>query len=165
MKKESYVYLMYAKKSNQYKIGVSNDVEARRRTLEGSSGLSIEVVAFYKTKDNAYKVEARLHKLFDKYRTLGEWFEFPDSYSLMKFETICDKHGMTPMCLSLLFKEPEEQKTIYEKIQEYKPEFKSAKVELKQTVYPDHIMQLYRDGKYQEYGQAVLDYRMSGNDF
>lgn len=165
MSKERYLYLMHCQGTNQYKIGVSNDVEGRRRALQNASGFPVVLVAFYKTKDKAFKVERQLHVLFDKYRTIGEWFEFPESYSLIKFETLCSKYGMTPIPLETLMENPEEAKTIYEKMQEYKPKIEVKPVKLKEAVYPEHIIQLYKDGNYFEYGKAVIEYRKTNHDF
>lgn len=92
-----YVYLIYSE-SGLYKIGVSNDVEKRLATLRTSSGHALSCLGYYKTEDKATKVERALHKLFEEFRTLGEWFDFPkDRFSLERFETILERYGMTKM--------------------------------------------------------------------
>lgn len=92
-----YVYLIYSD-SGLYKIGVSNDVEKRMATLRTASGYNITCLAYYKTKDKATIVERALHKLFDEFRVLGEWFDFPeDRFSLEKFESILERYGMIKM--------------------------------------------------------------------
>lgn len=92
-----YVYLIYSE-SGLYKIGVSNDVEKRMSTLRTGSGYPLTCLAYYKTKDKPTTVERALHKLFDDFRVLGEWFDFPkDRFSIEKFESILERFGMTKM--------------------------------------------------------------------
>lgn len=57
------------------KIGISHDVEFRKRTLENAGGYYIPYV--YKTisKIRAFDVESMLHDYFSLDRKLGEWFE------------------------------------------------------------------------------------------
>ena len=93
-----FVYLIKSE-SGLFKIGISADPRARLSSIISSSGFGAELIAFYKTKELAATVEKKLHKLFSKYRVRGEWFDFPDTYTLEKFETICDKYGMTPQPL------------------------------------------------------------------
>lgn len=65
---------------------------------------------------------------FAAYRARGEWFDFPDTYSLEKFETLCERFGMTPQKFEvaderILYdfetKEKEEVKTKRQKWLEY----------------------------------------------
>lgn len=89
------IYLM-RNSAGQFKIGISNNPTLRKRTLELASGLSIEIVAIYAPiHKRAQTCEMHLHKIFAKYRGIGEWFDFPESYTLEKFESVCDKVGMT----------------------------------------------------------------------
>lgn len=89
-----YVYLMQSE-NGLFKIGISKDPRKRLAQIRTGSGVEVELVAFYLTDGPARDVEKKLHKLFDKYRLLGEWFKFPETYSLEKFETLCDRFGMT----------------------------------------------------------------------
>lgn len=90
-----YLYLMRSE-IGLFKIGISTDPRARLSSVISSSGIDVELIAFYKTDGPAKEVEKKLHKLFQKYRVRGEWFAFPDTYSLEKFETLCGRYGMTP---------------------------------------------------------------------
>lgn len=58
-----------------YKIGISKDPFARARSISNNSGLPTIVIASWLVKD-AYKLEQSLHKLFKRYRVMGEWFRF-----------------------------------------------------------------------------------------
>lgn len=94
---KQYVYLM-ENEMGRFKIGISHDVENRRMQLQGSSGLYIKIVAYYKPLyRQASDIEKQLHSLFAKYRTLGEWFQFPDTYSKEKFNTLCERVSMVEM--------------------------------------------------------------------
>ena len=97
--KRQYLYLMRSE-IGLFKIGISTNPRARLSSLISSSGLDVELLAFYKTNEDAKEVEKKLHKLFKKYHVRGEWFDFPDTYSLEKFETLCERYGMTPQDFS-----------------------------------------------------------------
>lgn len=53
------------------KIGVTDDLEARRRTLERACGVRLEVL---RVVSNSLWLEQDLHKAFASSRLLGEWF-------------------------------------------------------------------------------------------
>lgn len=89
-----YVYLMQSD-TGLFKIGISKDPRKRLAQIKSLSGVDVKLIAFYATEGPARDVEKRLHKLFESYRTLGEWFKFPETYSLDKFESLCDRYGMT----------------------------------------------------------------------
>lgn len=92
-----YVYLMQ-NEFGRFKIGISQDVEKRRGQLQTGSGFYIKIIGYYKPQYRyAGDVEKHLHKLFAKYRTIGEWFEFPDTYSKEKFDTLCERVSMVEM--------------------------------------------------------------------
>jgi hypothetical protein len=55
------------------KIGVANDVDQRKNSLELASGLKMETLFII---PNGEPLEKVLHKKFDNYRTIGEWFRF-----------------------------------------------------------------------------------------
>ena len=53
------------------KIGISNDVEERRRTLEHGCGVPLEVL---RVVSQGEELEQELHLLFNGARLMGEWF-------------------------------------------------------------------------------------------
>lgn len=69
---------LYVFKGNHglVKIGVSIDPELRKKTLECSGGISIIDQWISPLCTNYIFVENDLHKIFDKYRSSGEWFNF-----------------------------------------------------------------------------------------
>lgn len=69
-----YVY-MFKCGENKYKIGVSMDVERRRKELDNRP-YSVTIYAVSKVPfSRAFEVEADLHKLHENNRVDGEWFE------------------------------------------------------------------------------------------
>jgi hypothetical protein len=58
------------------KIGVALNPERRRRSLETSSGLSIDLVKCWQVLDGtALQAEQYLHRTFARRRKAGEWFD------------------------------------------------------------------------------------------
>jgi Meiotically up-regulated gene 113 len=76
---KGYIYLIHAKGTNLYKIGLTTrSVEARLKELNGKQSPhelllrhSIMVDA-----DDVYRLEALLHRRFKKYNYRNEWFKF-----------------------------------------------------------------------------------------
>lgn len=66
-------YIVYNSKANQIKIGKSLHPKKRIRTLETQAGAVLDVLAIIDS-DREYE----LHKKFNKYRTVGEWFDDRD---------------------------------------------------------------------------------------
>ncbi|KKB00220.1 GIY-YIG nuclease family protein [Avibacterium paragallinarum] len=64
-----FTYIVFNPKSNLIKIGKSISPKKRIRTLETQAGAHFEVLALIHGDE-----ESKLHKKFDKYRTIGEWF-------------------------------------------------------------------------------------------
>lgn len=67
-----FVYLMT--NGDLFKIGVSKDVERRRREIENASGFPVEIVSsgFY---DDMLGAELEFHDRYREMRRRGEWFE------------------------------------------------------------------------------------------
>lgn len=70
------VYLM-RNSLGLYKIGVSKNVEERRKRIENNSGTFTEIVCEW-DNENAYYTEQKLHSYFEKERQAGEWFKITD---------------------------------------------------------------------------------------
>lgn len=116
-----YVYLIKSE-SGLFKIGISTNPRARLSAIISSSGMGAELLAFYKTELPARDIEKKLHKLFETYRVRGEWFDFPDTYSLERFETLCERFGMTPQKFVI-----EEERIVYEFENKEKEEVKTKR--------------------------------------
>jgi len=80
-----HVYLM-KNSFGLYKIGIAKDPFKRRSSLSTTSGIEVELVAFWKVDEKAYDVEQSLHREFKQYRKMGEWFEF-NSYCITEIES------------------------------------------------------------------------------
>ena len=76
----SYVYFILDEKSKAIKIGKSINIDERLSDLQtGNPNLltvkhTIKCVSEY----DSFSLETELHKKFEKYRLVGEWFKFED---------------------------------------------------------------------------------------
>lgn len=72
--KSKYLYLI-KNELGRYKIGVSEDPTHRAKVLSTAGGYYCDCVYYWDLKEYPpFKIEAHLHKVFKKYRILGEWF-------------------------------------------------------------------------------------------
>lgn len=73
--KKTYVYLMFNSKTDKYKIGMTDNLKIRERTLQ-SEEPDITLFRYRKCKDRkeASFLEKILHTLFLDCRVRGEWF-------------------------------------------------------------------------------------------
>lgn len=70
-----YVYLVWAKGTDLYKIGSSQYPEKRLPGLQTGSPLELEMIAVIERSDYEFH-ERQLHSKWAWYRTQGEWFKF-----------------------------------------------------------------------------------------
>lgn len=78
-KNVQYIYLMQSS-NGLYKIGVSKDVEGRRRSLETGSGNEVKILSVWDTgRKVAYGVEQSAHRKFKQLNVRGEWFDLGES--------------------------------------------------------------------------------------
>lgn len=75
-KSKGYIYLMEC--NGKYKIGVSKNVEKRRRQLSINSPFQIKIVATSPLIEDVYKEEQALHQYYGNYIIKGEWFDLPE---------------------------------------------------------------------------------------
>lgn len=61
-----------------FKIGITSDIHARPLTLQTGCPMEIAEVLYVVigADERARRHEQRLHKLFDPFRSVGEWFQF-----------------------------------------------------------------------------------------
>jgi len=71
---KKFIYLI-SNGAGMTKIGMSIDPLKRMQSLSTSCGHKLTMEAFWKVKDSASGVEARLHKEFNYARLEGEWFQ------------------------------------------------------------------------------------------
>lgn len=70
-KATSHIYLM--KCGDKYKIGVSNNVEKRKKQLDNRP-FPVEIIAVSPLVEGAYEIERELHEIYSDCRIDGEWF-------------------------------------------------------------------------------------------
>jgi len=70
-----YVYLVWAKGTDMYKIGSSQYPEKRLPGLQTGSPVKLQLIASRAFDDYEYQ-EKRLHSFWEKFREQGEWFQF-----------------------------------------------------------------------------------------
>lgn len=74
IEKYKVVYLFYSPLFNYSKIGITDNIDFRKRSIELNSGLQLETYYYTLPSTNALYIESEAHKHFDKYRVQGEWF-------------------------------------------------------------------------------------------
>ena len=78
MKRRQYVYLFKMEGTNFYKIGIAQNVESRRNSIQTGSPLPVVVVC-EALADDARKEERKLHAAFRPFLKQGEWFELSEN--------------------------------------------------------------------------------------
>lgn len=70
----TYVYVMSS--NGRSKIGLTADLQKRKRQLQNASGLDIVLRTYrlFSSLASATAVEAQLHRQFSRWREKGEWF-------------------------------------------------------------------------------------------
>ena len=71
---KNYIYILKQEDSNIIKIGVTNNINKRLKSVQTGNPSKISVY-YYEERNNAYKIEAYLKKKFVKYKKEGEWYE------------------------------------------------------------------------------------------
>ena len=67
------IYVIQGKGTSRYKIGFTNDLRGRLKSLQKGSPVDLEVLLVHHT-DAHEELERALHKYFDSERIYGEWF-------------------------------------------------------------------------------------------
>ena len=70
----------YIKDDVIVKIGISNDVEGRLKTLQTGSAYKLHLVDTFEAGVEALKHESFIHDLYNDYRKMGEWFTFNSKF-------------------------------------------------------------------------------------
>lgn len=74
--KGRFIYLM-KNSLGLYKIGISADVKRRRREIQNSSGVPVEIINVW-FSDHAFRDESYVHRDLTANRKNGEWFQIDD---------------------------------------------------------------------------------------
>lgn len=80
-----YVYIFYSDILNQYKIGISNDLERR---VSEFAYINAKIVAHSSLLDNAIDYEQKLHEEYKDYSCGNEWFKFSDDLANSVIEKV-----------------------------------------------------------------------------
>ena len=80
-----HVYVMFAEIRGIYdkvniKIGVSDNPKRRIKDIQTSNPLPVHLIRTFEAGKDAYIHEGYFHKLYKKFKTGGEWFEFSNDY-------------------------------------------------------------------------------------
>ena len=75
MEETNYVYILRSGNTNNFKIGVSKNIENRIKQLQTGAGIELELIYKSMICSNAFSIEKDVHKHFEEYRTFGEWFK------------------------------------------------------------------------------------------
>jgi hypothetical protein len=80
-----YLYVIRDVLTNMHKIGITSKLQKRYKTLLSDRfSLTVEQAYELDDKNTCYLLEKRLHKHFEKYKNIGEWFDL----SHLSFEEI-----------------------------------------------------------------------------
>jgi hypothetical protein len=102
-----YVDLTGAPVNTNKKIGISKNVDERRRGLNGTLGpIQYETMAAWKIGENVRQVEHALHALLSDKRTFGEHFEDEDDSLVEGLAALMSAFGCQPENLGELEPEP-----------------------------------------------------------
>lgn len=71
---KNYIYILKQENSNIIKIGVTNDIKKRLKSVQTGNPNKIRVY-HYEERNNAYEIEAFLKRKFVEYKREGEWYE------------------------------------------------------------------------------------------
>ena len=78
MRSDETVYLLQNPITQNYKIGITADLNRRVRDLSCASGVELNIIAYIKLQpecdEPASQIESYLHSYFKDKRTVGEWF-------------------------------------------------------------------------------------------
>lgn len=81
------VYIMRDNRTNEIKIGKSNNPERRLKEIIRNRGQTVELL-YWKETDEPFVLETKLHRYFKQYRTEGEWFNIPAKKAIYILERL-----------------------------------------------------------------------------
>lgn len=105
-----FLYIMQNGDTNQYKIGVTNDLNRRYRQLQTGCPNELRIIKIYShyQKSKILKYERVLHRFYEKcgcrIRKNGEWFELrqPDINFLCKPNSITEQNELIDILLDMM---------------------------------------------------------------
>ena len=144
-----YVYLIRAGQTDNYKIGITNNIESRLNTLRTSHYEELILIskAKYTNRFMSLLIEEELHNRYSLYRLRGEWFKLNDKHTeeiIKEFES-----GITEiLSLKARIKELEQQVILLSQNKENKncSEQKKTKKRYKAITKEQVLQALYNNG-------------------
>jgi hypothetical protein len=99
-------YLYLIRCNTFVKIGITNDIDYRLRTLQTGNPYPLAVLATFEFA-NALPIESRLHKKYSRFRVRGEWFELTDEQvseirDVCSSGEICKEHPVSDVEFAVL---------------------------------------------------------------
>ena len=89
-KEDRYIYVAKEVASGRFKIGISKNPEERVKHLNIGNPEKLVIVHAYLATEDGYKSEALAHKIYEKNRLNGEWFDSSIDISLLpSYKVIC----------------------------------------------------------------------------
>jgi hypothetical protein len=80
--------------SGAVKVGRSRCPEGRRKVLSAASGATLRIVMQTEARDDASFIEAEAHRLLERKRIVGEWFDVSEAEAVAVLErSIADVGG------------------------------------------------------------------------
>lgn len=73
--KKACIYILEC--GGKYKIGLSNNVERRRKELDNKP-FPVNIVYKSKMIDDSYETEQEIHKMYESKKIYGEWFDLDE---------------------------------------------------------------------------------------
>jgi hypothetical protein len=74
-KMKQYVYFLVNDYNNTIKVGITNDIKRRQKTLEAGCGQHLNLIGLL---EGDFELEKKIHTALDTWRNLGEWFDYND---------------------------------------------------------------------------------------
>lgn len=84
-RKDTFVY--FITEGRYVKIGVSNSIESRIKSIQTGNPNVVSCVTKWKCKGHPYKLEKKLHKYYESHMIRGEWFDILDKVE--EFKHVC----------------------------------------------------------------------------
>lgn len=84
-----YVYLIKDPSNQTYKIGVTRVIDGKRiKKLQTGNSTELQLMFYYHTI-YPFRLETMLHKKYEMYNVLNEWYELPEE-DVRNFLNTCD---------------------------------------------------------------------------
>lgn len=102
-----HIYIITNLDVPRIKIGISQDIEGRIKTLQNAGGCKMRLAWSSELINNAASIESILHKKFKEYRYVGEWFNIDLIEAITEAVRLVESEGRKPNDKNIiLYKKP-----------------------------------------------------------